>query len=166
MIFHQASLPLPFKLFNLPIFQTTLYVKEILSLILSSNWYQIQFLQQLTRARLVCILRDMVGGVPEPLRKLGTTAGILFGGVITLSLASTLTIRALQTVSEAKRKKGASPCGVCRGKGFYICKLCKGNSTVEWSPLYDPVVINPCLCPTCEGNRVQRCLNCLGKGYC
>ncbi|KAI3836595.1 hypothetical protein MKW92_027398 [Papaver armeniacum] len=108
----------------------------------------------------------MVGGVPEPLRKLGTAAGILFGGVITLSLASTLTIRALQSVSEAKRKKGASPCGVCRGKGFYICKLCKGNSTVEWSPLYDPVVINPCLCPTCEGNRVQRCLNCLGKGYC
>ncbi|KAI3973984.1 hypothetical protein MKX01_030560 [Papaver californicum] len=107
----------------------------------------------------------MVSGVPEPLRKLGTAAGIFFGGVITLSLASSLTIRALQAVSEAKRKKDASPCGICRGKGFYICKLCKGNSTIEWSPLYDPVVINPCLCPTCEGNRVQRCLNCLGKGY-
>ncbi|KAI3920334.1 hypothetical protein MKX01_000673 [Papaver californicum] len=111
----------------------------------------------------------MVDSVPEPLRKLGMAAGIFFGGVITLSLASSLTIRALQTVSEAKRKKGASPCGICRGKGFYICKLRKGNSTIEWSPLYDPVVINPCLCPTCEGNRselILRCLNCLGKGYC
>ncbi|KAJ4953912.1 hypothetical protein NE237_030744 [Protea cynaroides] len=62
-------------------------------------------------------------------------------------------------------KKVASPCGVCKGTGFYSCKLCTGSSTIEWSPLCDPVVINPCLCPTCEGNRVQRCLNCLGKGY-
>lgn len=47
----------------------------------------------------------------------------------------------------------AVPCRVCRGKGFYICKLCKGNSIIQWSPLFDPVAINPCLCPTCDGNR-------------
>lgn len=48
----------------------------------------------------------------------------------------------------------AAPCGSCKGKGFYICKLCKGNATIKWSPLYDPIFINPCLCPTCEGNRL------------
>ncbi|OVA14377.1 hypothetical protein BVC80_8553g13 [Macleaya cordata] len=94
----------------------------------------------------------MVGGVPQPLRTVGTAAAIFFGGMFTVSLASSVTIRMLQAAAEAKRKKVASPCGVCRGKGFYICKLCKGNSTIEWSPLYDPVVINPCICPTCEGN--------------
>ena len=52
------------------------------------------------------------------------------------------------------QRKVALPCGVCRGKGFYICKLCNGNATIEWSPMYDPVAINPCLCPTCEGNRL------------
>ncbi|KAH0897886.1 hypothetical protein HID58_047454, partial [Brassica napus] len=44
-------------------------------------------------------------------------------------------------------------CQVCRGKGFYICKLCKGNATISWSPLYDPVCINPVLYPTCDGHR-------------
>ncbi|XP_010250004.1 PREDICTED: uncharacterized protein LOC104592363 [Nelumbo nucifera] len=107
----------------------------------------------------------MANGIPYPLRMVASAAAIFFGGVFTMSLASSVTIRALQATSEAKRKKVAMPCGVCKGKGFYPCKLCKGKSTIEWSPLYDPVVINPCLCPTCEGNRVQRCLNCLGKGY-
>lgn len=51
------------------------------------------------------------------------------------------------------QKKASLPCTVCKGRGHYICKLCKGNSTIEWSPLYDPIVINPCVCPTCEGNR-------------
>ncbi|XP_057968970.1 uncharacterized protein LOC131158248 [Malania oleifera] len=135
---------------------------------------------------------DSGRGAPRPLRVLGTTAAVFFGGMFTLSLASSFTIRTVKAVAEAKRKKVALPCGVCRGKGFYICKLCKGASTIEWSPLFDPLVINPCLCPTCDGNRylwkliadrgswtpqgsifanlfvnywVQRCLNCLGKGY-
>ena len=51
------------------------------------------------------------------------------------------------------QKKFGLPCWVCKGVGFYRCKLCKGNSTIEWSPLYDPIFINPCLCPTCDGNR-------------
>lgn len=103
--------------------------------------------------------------VPHQLRLVCTAAAIGFGGLLSVSLASSVTTRILQAVAEGKRKKNALPCGVCKGKGFYICKLCKGNSTINWSPLYDPVVINPCLCPTCAGNRVQRCLNCLGKGY-
>ncbi|KAF8406968.1 hypothetical protein HHK36_006089 [Tetracentron sinense] len=105
----------------------------------------------------------MLSGVPRPLRVLDATAGIVFGGMFTLSLAYSVTIRTIKAVVESKRKKVALPCGVCEGKGFYTCKLCTGNSTIEWSPLYDPTVINPCICPTCEGNRAQRCLNCLGK---
>ncbi|XP_059644404.1 uncharacterized protein LOC132286154 [Cornus florida] len=105
------------------------------------------------------------GGVPQPLRKLATGAAILLGGVFTVSSLSSATIGTLRGFAEAKRKKFALPCGICKGKGFYMCKLCKGKSTIQWSPLYDPIVINPCLCPTCDGNRVQRCLNCLGKGY-
>lgn len=50
--------------------------------------------------------------------------------------------------------RNGKECGVCKGKGFYKCKLCKGKSTIEWSPLYDPIVINPCLCPTCDGNKL------------
>ncbi|KAK9266030.1 hypothetical protein L1049_001009 [Liquidambar formosana] len=105
------------------------------------------------------------GGVPQPFRTMAVAAAVIGGGMMTLSLASSVTIRILKSAAEAKRKKVALPCMVCRGKGFYVCKLCKGNSTIEWSPLSDPLVINPCLCPTCDGNRVQRCLNCLGKGY-
>ncbi|XP_028786422.1 uncharacterized protein LOC114742313 isoform X3 [Neltuma alba] len=102
---------------------------------------------------------------PRSLQTLVMGTGVILGGILTLNLASTVTLRTLHLVSEKKRKKVALPCMACRGKGFYICNLCKGNSTIEWSPLYDPIAINPCLCPTCEGNRVQRCLNCLGKGY-
>ncbi|XP_062077976.1 protein BUNDLE SHEATH DEFECTIVE 2, chloroplastic isoform X1 [Humulus lupulus] len=103
--------------------------------------------------------------IPKPVRALGKGAAVILGGVVTLNLVSSATMGALRAASEAKRKSLSEPCRVCRGKGFYICNLCKGNSTIEWSPLYDPVAINPCLCPTCDGNRVQRCLNCLGKGY-
>eukprot|EP00262_Sarcandra_glabra_P016681 TRINITY_DN5510_c0_g1_i1.p1 TRINITY_DN5510_c0_g1~~TRINITY_DN5510_c0_g1_i1.p1 ORF type:complete len:109 (-),score=2.41 TRINITY_DN5510_c0_g1_i1:108-434(-) len=107
----------------------------------------------------------MMGGIPRPLRVVATGAAVLFGGMFTLSLASSVTIRTFQAVAEAKRKKVALPCRVCKGTGFYTCKLCRGNSTIQWSPMYDPIVINPCLCPTCEGNKIQRCLNCIGKGY-
>ncbi|KAJ4708318.1 Heat shock protein DnaJ, cysteine-rich domain containing protein [Melia azedarach] len=103
--------------------------------------------------------------IPKPVGLLGASAAIIFGGFVTLNLASTLTLGALRAASEAERKKVAVPCGVCKEKGFYICKLCKGDATIKWSPLFDPVYVNPCVCPTCEGNRVQRCLNCLGKGF-
>ncbi|EOY30979.1 hypothetical protein QQP08_000828 [Theobroma cacao] len=103
--------------------------------------------------------------IPKPLRVLSRGAAIIFGGVLTINLAATVAVGALRSVAEKKRKKFALPCGVCKGKGFYVCKLCNGNATIKWSPLYDPIHINPCVCPTCDGNRVQRCLNCIGKGY-
>ncbi|KAJ6703477.1 PLASTID TRANSCRIPTIONALLY ACTIVE PROTEIN [Salix viminalis] len=94
-----------------------------------------------------------------------TRTAILLGGVLALNITSSIAVNALRFATDLKLKRVALPCGVCRGKGFYICKLCKGNANIHWSPLYDPVAFNPCLCPTCDGNRVQRCLNCLGKGY-
>ncbi|OMO57693.1 hypothetical protein COLO4_35188 [Corchorus olitorius] len=102
---------------------------------------------------------------PKPFRALSKGAAIVFGGFLILNLSTTVAIGALRSFAEKKRKKLALPCGLCKGKGFYICKLCKGNATIRWSPLYDPIYINPCVCPTCDGNRVQRCLNCTGKGY-
>ena len=46
------------------------------------------------------------------------------------------------------------PCGACEGKGTYACRLCSGSATIEWSPMHDPVFVNPCLCPTCDGTRL------------
>ncbi|WJX90228.1 hypothetical protein P8452_72147 [Trifolium repens] len=103
--------------------------------------------------------------IPRPFRTWIKGGAVILGGIVTLNVASTLTLKAFQFASENKRKKTALPCMSCRGKGFYMCKLCNGNATISWSPMYDPIAINPCVCPTCEGNRVQRCLNCLGKGY-
>ncbi|CAN1184245.1 hypothetical protein LINPERPRIM_LOCUS8414 [Linum perenne] len=103
--------------------------------------------------------------IPKPIQPLVKTAAFILGGFVAINVTSSLAINALRHATDLQRRKVALPCGICRGKGFYICKLCKGNATIEWSPLYDPIAINPCLCPTCDGNRVQRCLNCLGKGY-
>ncbi|KAJ7530791.1 hypothetical protein O6H91_14G019400 [Diphasiastrum complanatum] len=100
-----------------------------------------------------------------PLRLVATAGVMILGGIYTVSLVSSLAVKAIESVIENKRKKTAPPCGVCKGLGFVQCKLCKGKSVIDWSPLYDPVVLKPCVCPTCEGNRVQRCLNCIGKGY-
>ncbi|CAN8234702.1 unnamed protein product [Cochlearia groenlandica] len=102
----------------------------------------------------------------EPIRFLRTSVGVILGGLVITSVVSTAAMGAFQLTVKEEQKLTGTACGACRGKGFYICKLCKGNATIKWSPLYDPVCINPCLCPTCDGNRVQRCLNCIGKGYC
>ncbi|KAF8676045.1 hypothetical protein HU200_047549 [Digitaria exilis] len=89
----------------------------------------------------------------------------LAGGFLLLSAASSVAVRSLRALSDANQRKFATPCGACEGKGTYPCRLCRGSATIDWSPGHDPVFINPCLCPTCDGTRVQRCLNCLGKGY-
>ncbi|GLT33912.1 hypothetical protein SLA2020_084650 [Shorea laevis] len=103
--------------------------------------------------------------VPKSLQALGKGTAVILGGFITVNIATSAAVAAFRSVVEEKWKKFALPCGVCKEKGFYVCKLCQGNATIKWSPLYDPIHINPCVCPTCDGNRVQHCLNCLGKGY-
>ncbi|KAL8129579.1 hypothetical protein V2J09_018734 [Rumex salicifolius] len=115
-------------------------------------------------------------GIPRPLRAVLVAGATVTGGVFVLSLASSVTLRVVRSAVDAKMKKSSKPCQVCKGKGAYSCKLCKCNGTIEWSPMYDPIAINPCQCPTCEGRWfvlsyqyfvlfIQKCLNCLGKGY-
>ncbi|XP_044946071.1 uncharacterized protein LOC123395194 isoform X1 [Hordeum vulgare subsp. vulgare] len=103
--------------------------------------------------------------VRRQLQAVGRAAAYFGGGFLLLSTASTVAVRSLRFLSDTNQRKFAMQCGACEGKGTYGCRLCRGSSTVEWSPLYDPVFVNPCICPTCDGTRVQRCLNCLGKGY-
>ncbi|KAI5071499.1 hypothetical protein GOP47_0013750 [Adiantum capillus-veneris] len=100
-----------------------------------------------------------------PVKLIAVVGGAIMGGFFTLSLATSISIQAFQAVVEFKKKKTAPPCAVCKGKGLIDCRLCRGNAVIDWNPLYDPVVTNPCLCPTCDGKRIQRCLNCAGRGY-
>ncbi|RWW31097.1 hypothetical protein BHE74_00003689 [Ensete ventricosum] len=49
-------------------------------------------------------LYPMPGGrVPKPLRVLGTATAFFFGGLFTLSLASSVAMRSLRSLAEAKR---------------------------------------------------------------
>ncbi|KAM3247923.1 hypothetical protein P3S67_007212 [Capsicum chacoense] len=99
--------------------------------------------------------------IPPVVRTLATASIVLLGGAMTISALTTSILRRKASINKEKFGKR---CFYCRGKGFYKCKVCKGNGTISWSPLYDPVFINPCVCPTCDGHKVQRCLNCLGDG--
>ncbi|XP_071715585.1 uncharacterized protein [Rutidosis leptorrhynchoides] len=106
------------------------------------------------------------GGNFTLLRTLVKGAAVTIGGIFSVTVLSSTAVTLFTLHKKDKfGSKNARSCDVCRGNGFYMCKLCKGNATIEWSPLYDPVYINPCLCPTCDGHRIQRCLNCLGSGF-
>ncbi|PIN04626.1 hypothetical protein CDL12_22835 [Handroanthus impetiginosus] len=99
--------------------------------------------------------------VSQVLRVVATVAATFLGGSFALGFVSS---SISERITLYKKKKYGKPCRTCREIGLYACKLCKGNGTIKWSPLYDPVFINPCVCPTCDGFKVQRCLNCLGYG--
>lgn len=45
----------------------------------------------------------MFNGVPPPVRALGSAAAIFLGGFFAVSLVSSVTVRTLQSVAEAKR---------------------------------------------------------------
>ncbi|KAL2613586.1 hypothetical protein R1flu_025278 [Riccia fluitans] len=105
------------------------------------------------------------GPVGGALRLVTTAGAVIGGGFLAVSFVSSAFLGAFRSWAEANRKKTARSCRICKGRGFTKCRLCKGNSVIHWSPLLDPVVKKPCLCPTCDGNKVQRCLNCVGKGY-
>ncbi|KMZ60927.1 hypothetical protein ZOSMA_56G01610 [Zostera marina] len=93
----------------------------------------------------------MAGGISPILKFLGSAASVLVGGF----LATAVIAGAIHTTTEKRMKKISPPCRICKGKGFHPCKLCKGKTTIEWSPLHDPIAINPCICPTCDGNRLK-----------
>ncbi|KAK4431779.1 hypothetical protein Salat_0940000 [Sesamum alatum] len=99
--------------------------------------------------------------VSKGLRVVAAVAATFLSGSFALGF---LTSSISERITLYKKKKHGRPCRSCKAIGHYTCKLCKGNGTIQWSPLYDPVVINPCVCPTCDGFKVQKCLNCLGYG--
>ncbi|KZV25238.1 hypothetical protein F511_39951 [Dorcoceras hygrometricum] len=143
---------------------------------------QVRFVSELNTEEL--LFQMSKGGVIRLLRVSATLVAAVLGGsfaigFLTSSVSEQTTLRRKHIRSNRSgfafqailpytfaflQKKYGSPCGSCKGVGFYRCKLCKTNGTIKWSPLYDPLVINPCLCPTCDGSKVQRCLNCLGGG--
>uniref|UniRef100_A0A7N2R1V1 Uncharacterized protein n=1 Tax=Quercus lobata TaxID=97700 RepID=A0A7N2R1V1_QUELO len=69
--------------------------------------------------------------IPKPIRPLATVAAVITGGLITLNLASTATIKVIRFASEAKRRKVALPCGVgfAEEKGFI-----NANCAMEMPP--------------------------------
>ncbi|MCE3050794.1 hypothetical protein HAX54_048190 [Datura stramonium] len=91
--------------------------------------------------------------IPPLLRTLATGSIVLVGGAIAISA---LTASVFRRQALIKKEKFGKLCLFCRGKGFYRCKLCKGNGTIRWSPLYDPVFVNPCVCPTCDGHKLEQ----------
>ncbi|XP_047943615.1 uncharacterized protein LOC125198348 [Salvia hispanica] len=103
----------------------------------------------------------MPNGVSHPLRMVASVAVSLLGGVFAVGFLSS---SVSERYTSFKKKKYGRPCRSCKAVGYYACKTCKGCGTINWSPLYDPIFINPCVCPTCDGFKVQRCLNCLGYG--
>ncbi|KAL7134629.1 hypothetical protein ABFS83_11G040100 [Erythranthe nasuta] len=100
-------------------------------------------------------------GASKVFRVVATAAATVLGGSFAIGfLSSSVSDR----ISSIKKTKYGKSCRACKAIGYYKCKLCEGNGTIKWSPLYDPIFINPCVCPTCDGFKVQRCLNCLGYG--
>ncbi|XP_051152611.1 uncharacterized protein LOC127266409 [Andrographis paniculata] len=101
------------------------------------------------------------GDISKGFRMVATIGATFLSGSFALGF---LTSTVSERYTSFKKKKYGRPCEKCKATGHYKCKLCKGNGTIQWSPLYDPIVINPCVCPTCDGFKVQRCLNCSGYG--
>ncbi|KAI3446860.1 hypothetical protein Pfo_003525, partial [Paulownia fortunei] len=81
------------------------------------------------------------GGAPQVLRVVATVAATFLGGSFALGF---LTSSISERYTLFKKKKYGRSCRTCKAIGHYTCKLCKGNGTIKWSPLYDPVFINPC----------------------
>ncbi|CAD6237874.1 unnamed protein product [Miscanthus lutarioriparius] len=98
--------------------------------------------------------------VRRQLQSVGRLAAYFGGGFLLFSAASSVAVRSLRALSDAnqcpalRQRKYAMPCGACEGKGTHACRLSRGSATVEWSPMHDPVFVNPCLCPTCDGTRL------------
>ncbi|KAH0938523.1 hypothetical protein HID58_005984 [Brassica napus] len=65
----------------------------------------------------------------EPIKFLRKSASIVLGGFVIINVVSTAALGAFRFTAEEKWKKSGLCCRVFRGKGFYICKLCKGNTS-------------------------------------
>ncbi|KAL3623535.1 hypothetical protein CASFOL_032351 [Castilleja foliolosa] len=102
-------------------------------------------------------------GASKVLRVVGTAAATFLGGTFAIGF---LTSSISERITVYKKKKCGISCRACKAVGFYTCKLCKGNGTIKWSPLYDPVFINPCVCPTCDGFKFNDVLTAWAMVLC
>ena len=105
------------------------------------------------------------GRAPGALRAVfgGFAGSVAFvvGGFATIAATTTAASRAL--VRRRRRARNAR-CAACAGGKFVRCRTCRGKRAIEWQPLEAPTVDRLCLCPTCQGTGMQKCLNCLGDG--
>jgi hypothetical protein len=103
---------------------------------------------------------------PNPLRSVfnGFAGSIIVvgGAVATIAAASTAVSSAL--VRRHRRARNVR-CGSCEGGKFVPCRTCRGKRAIEWQPIESPTVDRLCLCPTCQGTGLQKCVNCLGFGF-
>ncbi|XP_021593178.1 uncharacterized protein LOC110600618 [Manihot esculenta] len=92
---------------------------------------------------------------------------MFLGGLIALNIISSIAIGTFRYATKLKLRKDAVPCGICKQKGFIYANGVKaGSANIKWSPLYDPIAFNPCLCPTCDGNKLAVFYSLLPCNFC
>ena len=69
-----------------------------------------------------------------------------------------------QLVKTNKKRTGRK-CNLCDGLRFISCGTCKGRGALEWQPIREAEMERVCLCPTCSGTKMSKCLRCVGIGY-
>jgi hypothetical protein len=102
---------------------------------------------------------------PNALRAVftGFAGSILTVGAAIASIGLTTTTVSRALVMRHKKKRNMK-CDACKGGKFITCRTCRGKRGLEWQPVGDASVRRVCLCPTCEGTAMQKCINCLGIG--
>lgn len=84
--------------------------------------------------------------------------GIAIG---TIGASASAVSRAL--VARERLRRNAR-CETCAGGKFIVCRTCRGRRGLDWQPMKEATERRVCLCPTCEGTGMQKCINCLGVG--
>ena len=92
-----------------------------------------------------------------------------FGTIATASLvlvgsSAAFNIVGKQLVKTNKKQRGKK-CDLCDGLRFISCGTCKGRGALEWQPIRGAEMERVCLCPTCSGTKMSKCLRCVGVGY-
>ena len=92
-----------------------------------------------------------------------------FGTIATASLilvgsSAAFNIAGKQIVKSNKKRLGKK-CTLCDGLRFISCGTCTGKGAIEWQPIKNPEMERVCVCPTCSGTKMSKCLRCVGVGY-
>lgn len=63
------------------------------------------------------------------------------------------------------KKRNGQKCELCVGMRYVECGTCKGYGACEWQPINGALMERVCLCPTCSGTKMQKCIRCIGVGF-